>query len=160
MVKRGLDRPTEADVDEILGLIERAGVFGQMDVDCVRELLHDYFHLPDRGGYEFIVSRQDGHVRGMACYGATPLTEGTYDLYWIVVAPEARRGGVGRTLITEVEEKVRELGARLLVIETSGTPLYRPAREFYLSRGYHRQATIPDFYAPGDDLVFYTKRFE
>jgi len=26
--------------------------------------------------------------------------------------------------------------------------------------GCHRQATIPDFYAPGDDLVIYTKIFD
>jgi len=155
-----LDKPTEADIGEIIHLVERAGVFLPSDVECVRELLQEYFHKPDHGGYEFLIYRQDGRPVGMACYGATPLTEGTFDLYWIAVAPEARRAGIGHRLMAEVEKEVRRLGARLLVIETSSTPGYRPAREFYLAHGCQRQATIPDFYAPGDDLVIYTKRFE
>ncbi|MCL6430553.1 MAG: GNAT family N-acetyltransferase [Anaerolineae bacterium] len=131
-----------------------------MDVQCVRELLADYFGKTDGGGYRFIVYRRDGRVLGMACYGATPLTEGTFDLYWLAVAPTARREGIGRILLERVEADVRREGARMLVVETSGTPGYEPARRFYLARGYHRQATIPDFYAPGDDLVIYVKRFD
>lgn len=153
-----IDRATEADTAAIVGLVEQAGVFNAADVECVRELLSDYVHKPDRGGYEFIVYRQDGRPLGMACYGATPLTEGTYDLYWLCVAPEARRGGVARRLIGEVEADLQRRGARLLVVETSSSEGYRPAREFYLAAGYQRQATIPDFYAPGNDLVIYTKR--
>ncbi len=155
-----IEKPTRDDVEEVVQLIGRAGVFGRADVECVQELLHDYFHLPDHGGYEFAVYRQDGHIVGMACYGPTPLTEGTFDLYWLCVAPESRRSGVGRALMAEVETNVRRLGARLLVVETSGTDLYLPAREFYLARGFQRQATIPDYYAPGDDLVLYMKRYE
>lgn len=155
-----IDKPTEADVADLVRMIERAGVFTSMDVDCVRELLDDYFHKPDRGGYEFLVYREAGRAVGMACYGATPLTEGTFDLYWLCVAPEARRGGIARQLFDAMEADLHRLGARLLTIETSGTDGYRPAREFYLAAGCQRQATIPDFYAPGDDLVIYTKRYE
>jgi len=155
-----IDRPTEADIPAIVRLIEEAGVFNAADVRCVRELLDEYFHQPDRGGYEFIVYRHEGRLVGVACYGATPLTEGTYDLYWLSVAAEARRGGIARQLFAEMEADLQRRGARLLVIETSGTDGYRPAREFYLANGCQRQATIPDFYAPGDDLVIYTKRFQ
>jgi len=155
-----LDSPSPDDVEAIVGLIERAGVFGPMDVACVRELLDEYFGKGDHGGYEFLVFRRDGRVLGMACYGPTPLTEGTFDLYWLAVAPEARREGVGRALLDRAEADVRRRGARMLVVETSGTPSYEPARRFYLARGYHRQATIPDFYAPADDLVIYVKRFD
>ncbi len=170
-----LERAARADVGEIIGLIERAGVFGRVDVECVQEMLEDYFQQPDRGGYEFLVYRHEGEslgaaepataqkrgcLLGMACYGPTPLTEGTFDLYWLAVAPEARGKGIGRALMAGVETSIRRQGARLLVIETSGTSEYRPARRFYLAIGCQRQATIPDFYAPGDDLVIYTKRFD
>jgi ribosomal protein S18 acetylase RimI-like enzyme len=50
------------------------------------------------------------------------------------------------------------MGGRLILVETSGTPSYAPAREFYEACGYRLQATIPDFYAPGDDLLIYAKR--
>ena len=155
-----LDKPVEAEAEEIIHLVERAGVFGPKDVACVRELLESYFGRLDHGGYQFLVYRRDGHLAGMACYGATALTEGTFDLYWICVAPEAQRLGIGGALLAEVEADIRRQGARLLVIETSGSAAYRPAREFYLAHGCQHQATIPDYYAPGEDLVIYTKRYE
>lgn len=155
-----LEVPGESDLEEIVRLIERAGVFGRADVECVRELLEEHYHQGNRGGYEFLVHREDGRVLGMACYGHTALTTGTFDLYWLCVAPEARGRGVGRELFAEVEASIRRQGARLLVIETSGTPEYRPARAFYLAAGCCRQATIPDFYALGDDLVIYCKRYD
>jgi len=34
---------------------------------------------------------------------------------------------------------------------------YAPTRAFYERRGYAAVARIPDFYAPGDDQVVYTK---
>lgn len=155
-----LDTPTPADKEEIVQLIARAGNFGRADVECVDELLQDYFQKPDHGSYRFLVYRHGGRIAGMACYGATALTEGTFNLYWLCVAPESRSMGIGRTLLREVEADIRRQGARMLVIETSGTAAYLPARAFYLANGCHRQATIPDFYAPGDDLVIYTKRYD
>mgnify|MGYP005850417519 CR=1 FL=1 len=153
-----IEVPERGDIEAVIGIVERAGVFGPMDVDCVRELLDDYYRLPDHGGYHWLVYRREGQVVGMACYGPTPLTEGTFDLYWLATDPQAQRGGIGRALIEAVEAGVRSRGGRLIVVETSGTEGYAPARAFYLAQGYHRQATIPDFYAPGDDLVFYVKR--
>jgi hypothetical protein len=48
--------------------------------------------------------------------------------------------------------------ARLIVVETAGRADYADTRRFYQARGYLETAHIPDFYAPGDDLVVYTKR--
>jgi len=42
-------------------------------------------------------------------------------------------------------------------VETSSRSDYVPTRAFYEARGYTRAATIPAYYAPGDDLVIYTK---
>jgi len=47
--------------------------------------------------------------------------------------------------------------ARLVVVETAGRAEYAPTRAFYERRGYAAVARIPDFYAPGDDQVVYTK---
>jgi hypothetical protein len=48
--------------------------------------------------------------------------------------------------------------ARLIVVETAGRPDYGATRRFYEARGYRPTATIPDFYAPGDDQVVFVKR--
>ena len=52
---------------------------------------------------------------------------------------------------------VLRAGARLIIIETAGRPDYTDTRAFYAARGYSPVATIPDFYAPGDDQVVFVK---
>lgn len=99
----------------------------------------------------------DGDLVGYACWGPTPGTEGTHDLYWIVVARERQGSGVGSKLLGQVEAVLRHDGARLVVVETSSRADYAPTRAFYERRGYTRAATIPGYYAPGDDLVIYLK---
>jgi len=37
-------------------------------------------------------------VLGYACFGKTPMTDATYDLYWLVVAEAARGRGIGANL--------------------------------------------------------------
>jgi len=60
-------------------------------------------------------------------------------------------------LLGEVERRLSADGRRLVVVETSSRADYTPTRGFYETRGYTRTATIPGYYAPGDDLVIYTK---
>ena len=151
---------TETDGSKIQDITARAGVFSQEEVDCVGELWLEYLNLgSEQCGYNFIVDKEEDQVLGFACYGPRDLTDGAYDLYWIAVDPNARRKRVGQKLITASEEAVRELGGRILIAETSGTPHYEPTREFYVSMGYINEATIKNFYAIGDDLKIYTKHF-
>jgi len=98
----------------------------------------------------------DGRLAGWIAWGATPCTAGTYDLYWLVVDPELHGRGIGTVLIREMERRLAGI-ARLIVVETAGRPDYAGTRAFYEARGYRRTATIPDFYAPDDDLVVYVK---
>lgn len=111
--------------------------------------------------YHFLIAQEqtDGKkLLGFACYGQRPLTEGTYDLYWIGVDGAQRGRGIGKTLLGEVEDRLRALGARLLIAETEGKPAFTPTRRFYLSAGYTLEARIRDFYRPDEDLVMFTKR--
>ena len=96
---------------------------------------------------------------GYACYGPTPGTDGTFDLYWIAVHPSAQGSGSGTTLISEVERRLRGHNARLLVVETSSRPDYSATLAFYRARGYTEAARVEDFYAPADSRVILIKRF-
>jgi ribosomal protein S18 acetylase RimI-like enzyme len=134
-------------------------VFSPEEVECVDELWDEYqAEGPIQSGYYFLVEKENGQVLGYACYGPRALTDRTYDLYWIAVGPNARRGGVGRGLLAATEEAIRKQGGRLLIVETSGLQEYEPTRSFYLATGYMLAATLKDFYSDGDDLVIFTKR--
>ena len=101
----------------------------------------------------------DDELAGYACYGPTPGTDRTWDLYWIAVDPVMHGAGVGTVLLTEVERRLQRQQARMLVIETSSRSDYAATRIFYGRRGYTERARVREFYAPGDDRIIYTKRF-
>ncbi|HJZ55329.1 MAG TPA: hypothetical protein VKE74_10240 [Gemmataceae bacterium] len=66
--------------------------------------------------------------------------------------------GLGGRLLEFVEDDVRQLSGRLLLIETSSTPHYEPTRRFYRKYDYTLAATIPDYYADGDGMAVFSKR--
>ena len=106
--------------------------------------------------YTAVGADLDGHLAGWICWGPTPCTLGTYDLYWMAVDPLVHAAGIGTALVQEMEGRLAG-SARLIVVETAGRPDYRPTCAFYEARGYRRAAVIPDFYAPGEDQVLYVK---
>jgi ribosomal protein S18 acetylase RimI-like enzyme len=107
--------------------------------------------------YRFVGAYTGEQLVGYACWGPTPGTVGTADLYWIVVDPKQQGAGIGTLLLRDVEGRLTADGCRLIVVETSSRADYQPTRAFYERRGFTRAATIPGYYAPGDDLVVYTK---
>jgi len=113
------------------------------------------FAQPD---YEFVGAYDDQHLLGYACFGATPATEGTYDLYWLAVDPAAQGRGAGRALVQWVEHELSNRDARLLVVETSSRPDYEHTRAFYARAGYAEVARVRDFYSPADDRIILTTR--
>lgn len=106
--------------------------------------------------YLALGAEHEGRLAGWICWGPTPCTLGTYDLYWMAVDPELHGGGVGTALLHAMESRLAGV-ARLVVVETAGRADYAPTRGFYEARGYRAVSRIPDFYAPGDDQVVYTK---
>ncbi|MGH7548727.1 MAG: GNAT family N-acetyltransferase [Gemmatimonadales bacterium] len=107
--------------------------------------------------YRFLGAYAGDELIGYASWGPTPGTQGTYDLYWIVVDPASQGKGVGTQLLAAVETQLLVDRCRLIVVETSSRADYAPTRAFYERRGYARAATLPGYYAPDDDLVIYLK---
>jgi GNAT superfamily N-acetyltransferase len=128
------------------------------EVVVAEELIDAYLEDPEGSGYYTVVAEAEGIVAGYACYGPTPLTDGTWDLYWIAVEHNRQGQGIGRELMKFVEESIRGKNGRMLLIETSSKPDYEKTRNFYINIGYEIICTIPDFYAIGDDRVELWKR--
>jgi D-alanine-D-alanine ligase len=146
------------EFDEIMAMTKRAAVFNETEVDTVTELLEGYEEGPEESGYYFLSCRENGQVIGYACWGPRQLSGNGYDLYWICADPAVHSKGVGRALMNAVEEEIRRRNGVWLVIETSDTDHYAPARRLYERCGYTLAMLLQDFYHDGDGLCTYTKR--
>jgi GNAT superfamily N-acetyltransferase len=147
-----------AEFDEIMAMTKRAAVFNEKEVDTVTELLEGYEEGPEISGYYFLSCHENDRVIGYACWGPRELSGNGYDLYWICADPAVHSKGVGRALMNAVEEEIRKRKGVWLVIETSDTDHYAPARRLYERCGYTLSMLLQDFYKDGDGLCTYTKR--
>lgn len=150
---RDIERRDRAAIARILAATD---AFSPAEIDVALELVDE----PREAGYRFVVAEQAGTVAGYACFGATPCTVGTYDLYWIAVDPTLQSKGLGRALLDAVESAVRAEDGRLLIIETASKPEYAATRAFYERCGLELAARIQDFYARGDDKLVYCRRYD
>jgi len=148
---------TAADRDQVLSLLTQPVFFRADELRVAREVLDDSIREGPGGDYQSFVVEDQGDVVGWICFGPTPCTVSTYDIYWIAVARERQRQGIGRAMIEFAESRIRERGGRTAVVETSGRADYEATRVFYLRSGYRETARIPDFYAPGDDKIIFVK---
>ncbi|HEX2250912.1 MAG TPA: GNAT family N-acetyltransferase [Gemmatimonadales bacterium] len=151
-----LRRLTTADRGRIEEITRSVGVFRPDEVLVALEVFDEAVRGAAGNTYSVLGAEVDGDLAGWICWGPTPCTLGTYDLYWMAVAPEAQGNGIGKALLEEMEQRLRGV-ARLVVVETAGRPDYGATRAFYQARGYTPVATVPDFYAPGDDQVVFVK---
>ena len=88
------------------------------------------------------------------------MTDRTWILWWIVVDRTVQAQGIGGELLRYVEAAVRLVAGRQLLVETSSLPKYEPTRRFYLKYGYSQVAALKDYYAEGDDLLYFCKRMD
>jgi ribosomal protein S18 acetylase RimI-like enzyme len=150
-------RPRSSDLLALRRLVESTGVFYREEIEIAIELLEERLRHGAKSGYEFIFAERQGQLVGYCVWGAVPLTKGSYDLYWIAVAPEAQGLGVGRRLMDLAELAVAKRGGGRLFIETSSRDAYVRTRRFYRAAGYSRAARLRDFYARGDHKVVFSK---
>ena len=146
------------EFDEIMAMTKRAAVFDETEVYTVTELLEGYEEGPEESGYYFLSCRENDRIIGYACWGPRQLSGNGYDLYWICADPAVHSKGVGRALMNAVEDEIRKRNGVWVVIETSDTDHYAPARRLYERCGYTLAMYLKDFYKDGDGLCTYTKR--
>ena len=145
------------DADVVRDIVASTGLFRPDEIGIAVELVEERLRVGPASGYHFIFAEREGRVLGYSCYGPVPLTLQSYDLYWIAVRKDVQGTGIGRILLERSEAAVIELGGRRVYIETSSKAMYRDTRRFYELNGYRAEATLKEFYSPGDHKVIYVK---
>ena len=147
-----------SDKDEIRELLVSTGFFHDYEIDVAIELIDTTLEKGETAaGYHFIIAEENEKLIGYVCFGSTPCTEASWDLYWIAVHKSQMNKGIGGLLLQLCENSVKAMNGKNIWIETSSRAIYLPTRKFYEKKGYAVQAELTDFYAPGDNKVIFLK---
>ena len=150
---------TRSDRSSIVKILSNIESFHADDRAVALELIDIILNDPNQKDYAALVAEDEaGQVTGYICFGPTPLTEGTYDIYWIGVDPTFAGKGVGSQLLASTEDRLRQQNGRMIIIETSSSPEYDLTRRFYEKNGYILAERIKDFFKEGEDRVTFIKR--
>ncbi|NUN09449.1 MAG: GNAT family N-acetyltransferase [Ignavibacteriaceae bacterium] len=147
-----------SDREQILDMLKRIEQFNRDDVSIAMELIDIAVSLPSQRDYNIFVCEEE-RILGYHCTGRRPLTDGVYDLYWIVADPSAGKKGIGTLLLNHAEEFVKSENGRLILAETSSRDIYAGTRNFYLKNNYELLAEIKHFYTVGESLMVFGKYF-
>jgi ribosomal protein S18 acetylase RimI-like enzyme len=149
----------EKDRARLLLMLIKTRAFTSAEIDVAMELIDVALEDQFQNDYQIycMVDDQD-QVIGYICYGPTPITQGTFDLYWIAVDPDFQEHGVGSKLLGFLEERARAMGGRLILADTSTIPHYEKTQKFYLKNGFQEVARVSDYYHPGNDRITFCKR--
>jgi len=145
------------DQNSLQSILHRTGVFTDEEIGVAMELIDIVIKQPDQRDYQIYTAAEGAAILGYYCIGPTPMSVGTYDLYWIAVDPLSHNKGIGKKLLLHCENAIREQSGRLVIAETSSQPKYQHTRQFYLRNDYRELARIKDYYKIDDDLVIYGK---
>jgi ribosomal protein S18 acetylase RimI-like enzyme len=149
------------DQARLHSMLIEARVFTREEIEVAMELIGIVLEEPNQEDYRIdCMANDEDQAIGYVCYGPVPMTQGTFDLYWIVVDPRCQGQGVGSRLLHFLEEVVREGKGRMILIDTSSVPQYEKAQKFYFRHGFQEVARVPDYYHPGNDRITFCKRLE
>ena len=151
MMTAGIRPMVEQDKSALMRILSATPEFKPAEVGVAEEVINSYLQQPS--SYRISVAEMAAEDAGYICYGQTPMTESTWDIYWLVVAHSKRGQGIGGALLQSAEDDIQKAGGRLIIIETSSQPGYEKTRRFYTDHGYEFICRIVDFYAPGDDKI-------
>ncbi len=155
LISKGIGPDDKERIEEIL---RSTSFFYDFEVETALEIADETLSKGSEGsGYYWIKASDDNGIIAFANYGKNAFSTHSWDLYWLAVHQNSRNKKLGSKMLLEIENDVRELGGKILWIETSGRPLYAPTEAFYQRNGYILQASLKDFYGPGDPKQIYSK---
>ena len=125
LVTHRLRSLTAADRPRIEEITRAVGRFRDDEIPVALEVFDAAVREDADDSYHVLGAELDARLVAWICWGPTPCTLGTYDLYWMAVDPEVQGSGFGTVLLTEMERRLAGV-ARLIIVETAGRPDYGP----------------------------------
>lgn len=147
------------DRTDLIEVINSNDIFRPDEKKVAIDLVDETLEIDKKDEYDYaiFIYELDNKAVGYYCVGKRYMTEGVYDLYWIVVHSNYHGHKIGKKLLAQAEEYVKKQSGYLVLAETSSQPSYLPTRKFYESCGYQVLAEIKDFYKVNDNLVIFGK---
>lgn len=142
---------------QLVDIIDGTDNFSPDEKKIAVELIDEALGNVNHEYYNIFVYEDDGRILGYHCTGKRALTDGTFDLFWIVVDSRVQNKGVGKKLLDHAESFVKENNGRWILAETSSKDNYDATRNFYFRNNYSIVAEIKDFYKVNDHLIVFGK---
>ena len=76
---------TAEDKPSVMALLESTPEFETPEIPVAEEVIDGYLDCPGRD-YRITIAESSARIIGYVCFGQTPLTLGTWDIYWMAVS--------------------------------------------------------------------------
>lgn len=155
VVSKGISAADRNSIEEIL---RSSGFFYDFEIEIALGIADETIETgSEDSGYYWMKITDNNEVIAFANYVKDSFSVHSWDLYWLAVHHKLRNKKLGSLLLDAVEDDIKKSGGKILWLDTAGRPLYAPTEAFYKSRGYLLQASLKDFYSPGDPKQIYAK---
>jgi ribosomal protein S18 acetylase RimI-like enzyme len=154
-ISKGIEKKDKKAVEEIL---RSTDFFYEFEIQTALHIADETISKGmEKSGYFWMKIADEDGIVAFANYGKNDFSTHSWDLYWIAVHQNSRSKKLGSMLLKAIEDDIRKSGGKILWIETSGRPLYASTEGYYIRNGYELQASLKDFYGPGDPKQIYAK---
>src|SRR4030042_2940280 len=148
----------QTDLIRLEEILRSTGYFYEFEIRVALEIADETISKgTEKSGYYWLRVTDENKIVAFANYGKDGFSTHSWELYWIAVHQDVRHKKLGSALLKTIEEKVIKYGGKILWAETSGRPLYASTEGFYKRNGYELQASLKDYYGPGDPKQVYCK---
>ena len=141
------------DLNHLKAIINSNDLFPSELLD---DMTHDFFS--NERTTDIWLTKEINIPVAVAYCAPERMTEGTFNLYLIAISKNFQDKGLGSEIMAYLENLVRDKGARILIVETSGLPEFELTRTFYDKLNYKREAVIREFYQAGEDKIVFWKK--
>lgn len=152
------DQIHAVDRAHVFHLLSHCGQFKPHEIAYVMTLFDSALHKEAGDRYHFVLQEKEQQIHGFGCYGALPLAEHRFQIYWLAVDMEHRKTGLGKLLEQALIERIRKAGGTQVFVEASSQERHQAMRHFYEGCGYSLAAVVPNFYGTNDHKVWLSKQ--